>query len=117
MRHRMDHRRLGRYGSHRRAMLSNLAASLFIEGSLTTTVTRAKELRRVAEKFITRAKGGSVHDRRIIRARLGHKEASLLLFEDLAKRYANRPGGYTRIIKTGPRLGDGSPMAIIELVE
>jgi large subunit ribosomal protein L17 len=98
-------------------MLANMAASLFLEESLTTTVTRAKELRRVAEKLITRAKGDSLNDRRVIRARLGHKEASIKLFEDLAKRYAHRPGGYTRIIKTGNRCGDGSPMAIIELVD
>ena len=117
MRHRMDSRTLGRYGSHRRAMLSNMAASLFLEESITTTVTRAKELRRYAERLITRAKGGTIHDRRIVRSKMAHKEAAIKLFEDLAKRYASRPGGYTRIIKTGNRLGDGSPMAVIALVD
>jgi large subunit ribosomal protein L17 len=99
------------------AMLSNMAASLFLEESITTTVTRAKELRRYAERLITRAKGGTIHDRRIVRSKMAHKEAAIKLFEDLAKRYANRPGGYTRIIKTGNRHGDGSPMAVIALVE
>jgi large subunit ribosomal protein L17 len=117
MRHQMDHRTLGRYGSHRRAMLANMAASLFLEESITTTLTRAKELRRVAEKLITRAKGGTIHDRRIIRSRMPHKEASIKLFDDIAKRFASRPGGYTRIIKTGYRVGDGSPLAVIRLVD
>lgn len=117
MRHRMDSRTLGRYGSHRRAMLSNMAASLFLEGQITTTVTRAKELRRVAERLITRAKGGTLHDRRVVRSKMAHKEAAIKLFDDIAKKYANRPGGYTRIIKTGFRHGDGSPMAVIALVE
>ncbi len=117
MRHRMDSRTLGRYGSHRMAMLSNMAASLFLEESITTTVTRAKELRRFAERLITRAKGGTIHDRRIVRTKMAHKEAAIKLFDDLAKRYASRPGGYTRIIKTGVRHGDGSPMAVIALVD
>jgi large subunit ribosomal protein L17 len=99
------------------AMLSNMAASLFLEESITTTVTRAKELRRFAERLITRAKGGTIHDRRIVRTKMAHKEAAIKLFDDLAKRYASRPGGYTRIIKTGVRHGDGSPMAVIALVD
>ncbi|MDR3322101.1 MAG: 50S ribosomal protein L17, partial [Synergistaceae bacterium] len=75
MRHRINLRRLGRYGSHRRAMLGNLAASLFVEGSIITTVTRAKELRRVAEKLITKAKSGALTDRRIVISRMPHKAA------------------------------------------
>lgn len=117
MRHRMDSRTLGRYGSHRMAMLANMAASLFLKEQIYTTVTRAKELRRFSERLITRAKGGTVYDRRLVRSRMPHKEASIKLFDDIAKRYANRPGGYTRIIKTGPRQGDGAPMAVISLVE
>lgn len=117
MRHRMDRRKLGRYGSHRRAMLANMTASLILEGRITTTVTRAKELRRVVEKLITRARGESLHDRRIVLSRLPHKEAVAKLFGEVAPRYANRPGGYTRIVKLGFRHGDASPMAIIELVE
>ena len=118
MRHRMDHRTLGRYGSHRNMMLSNMAASLFLTGQIKTTITRAKELRRVAEKLITRARGGTIHDRRIVRSRMPHKEAALKLFNELAPRYASfDKGGYTRIVKLGCRIGDGAPMAIIQLIE
>ncbi len=117
MRHRMDSRTLGRYGSHRMAMLSNMAASLFLEENITTTLIRAKELRRFAERLITRAKGGTIHDRRIVRSKMAHKEAAIKLFDDIAKRYVNRPGGYTRIVKTGFRSGDSAPMAVISLVE
>ncbi|MDR3254901.1 MAG: 50S ribosomal protein L17 [Synergistaceae bacterium] len=113
----MNLRRLGRYGSHRRAMLGNLAASLFIEGSIITTVTRAKELRRVAEKLITKAKSGALTDRRIVIARMPHKVAVTTLFDDIAPRFADRHGGYTRIVKLGSKVGDASPMAVIELVE
>ncbi len=116
MRHRMNQRRLGRYGSHRRAMLGNLAASLFVEGSIVTTVTRAKELRRVAEKLITKAKSGTLNDRRLVIARMPHKVAVNTLFGDIAPRFQERNGGYTRIVKLGNRVGDASPMAVIELV-
>ena len=118
MRHRMDHRTLGRYGSHRAMMLSNMAASLFLTGQIKTTVTRAKELRRVAEKLITRARGGTIHDRRIVRSKMPHKEAALKLFNELAPRYASfDKGGYARIVKLGNRIGDGAPMAVIQLIE
>ena len=117
MRHRMDSRSLGRYGSHRMAMLSNMAASLFLEENITTTLIRAKELRRFAERLITRAKGGTIHDRRIVRSKMAHKEAAIKLFDDIAKRYVNRPGGYTRIVKTGFRAGDNASMAVKSLVE
>ncbi|MBR2209534.1 MAG: 50S ribosomal protein L17 [Synergistaceae bacterium] len=117
MRHHVDHRTLGRYGSHRKLMLGNMAASLFLNGSITTTVTRAKELRRVAEKLITRAKGGSVHDIRVVFSKMPHKEAATKLFAEIAPKYKSfDKGGYTRIVKLGARKGDGSPMAVIELV-
>jgi large subunit ribosomal protein L17 len=117
MRHGVDHRKLGRNGSHRRAMLANMVASLFIEGSIETTVTRAKEVRRVAERLITRAKGGTLNDRRIVISRMNYKEAVNKLFDEVAPRYTERPGGYTRIVRTGFRVGDASPMAVIALVD
>jgi large subunit ribosomal protein L17 len=98
-------------------MLGNLAASLFIEGSIITTVTRAKELRRVAEKLITKAKSGALADRRLVIARIPHKAAVNTLFDSLAPRFADRNGGYTRIVKLANRVGDASPMAVIQLVE
>ena len=117
MRHGVVQRKLGRNGSHRRAMLANLVASLILEGSIETTVTRAKEVRRVAERLITRAKGGTLHDRRIVISRMNYKEAVIKLFDDVAPRFADRPGGYTRIIRTRFRVGDASPMAVISLVD
>jgi large subunit ribosomal protein L17 len=98
-------------------MLGNLAASLFIEGSIITTVTRAKELRRVAEKLITKAKSGSLTDRRLVIARMPHKVAVTKLFNDLGPRFSERHGGYTRIVKLENRVGDAAPMAVIQLVE
>jgi large subunit ribosomal protein L17 len=94
-----------------------MAASLFLEGRIETTVTRAKELRRVAERLITKAKSGTLADRRLVIARMPHKAAVLRLFNDIAPKFANRPGGYTRIVKLGHRAGDASPMAVIELVD
>lgn len=117
MRHRMSSRRLGRYGSHRWAMLGNMAASLFIEGSIVTTTTKAKEVRKVAEKLITKARSGNLNDRRLVVARLPHKEAVTKLFNELGPKYADRNGGYTRIVKLGTRLGDASEMAVIQLVD
>jgi len=117
MRHRVDHRKLGVYGSHRRAMLSNLAAGLFIHGSITTTLMRAKEVRRVAEKLITRARGGTLHDRRVVISKMPYKEAVIRLFDEIAPKYVDRPGGFTRIVQIGARRGDASPMAVLELVE
>jgi len=98
-------------------MLSNMAASLILEEKITTTLLKAKELRRVSEKLITRAKGGSLQDRRLVAARMHNKEAVKKLFDEISPRYANRPGGYTRIVKLGNRTGDAAPMAIIELVQ
>ncbi|MGI6443016.1 MAG: 50S ribosomal protein L17 [Synergistaceae bacterium] len=117
MRHRVANRKLGRYSSHRLAMLANMSASLFLEGSIVTTVSKAKELRKVAEKLITRAKSGEVNDRRIVMARMPHKEAVAKLFNELGPKYADRNGGYTRIVKLGARLGDASEMAVIQLVD
>lgn len=113
----MDHRTLGRYGSHRKMMLANMAASLFLNGSITTTVTRAKELRRVAEKLITKARNSSVQNIRLVFAKMPHKAAATKLFQEIAPKYASfDKGGYTRIVKLGARKGDGSEMAVIELV-
>ena len=117
MRHRLDRRNLGRSSSHRRAMLANLAASLILNGSIETTVTRAKEVRRVVESLITRARGGTFNDRRIVISRMNHKEAVIKLFDEVAPKYANRPGGYTRIVRTRNRIGDAAPMAVISLVD
>lgn len=117
MRHRVANRKLGRYSSHRLAMLANMSASLFLEGSIVTTVSKAKELRKVAEKLITRAKSGEVNDRRIVMARMPHKEAVTKLFNELGPKYVDRNGGYTRIVKLGARLGDASEMAVIQLVD
>jgi large subunit ribosomal protein L17 len=99
------------------AMLSNLTADLFLEERLETTVTRAKEVRRVAERMITKAKVGDLHNRRIVASRMGNVKAVQKLFNDIAGRFSERQGGYTRITRLGYRKGDGAPMAVIELVE
>lgn len=117
MRHGIAMRKLGRKPSHRRAMLANMVASLILEGSIETTVTRAKEVRRVAERLITRAKGGTLADRRIVISRMNHKAAVIKLFDEVAPRFAERPGGYTRIVRTRTRLGDATQMAVIALVD
>lgn len=117
MRHRVDKRRLGRYGSHRMAMLSNLAASLFLEEQVETTVAKAKEVSRFAERMITKAKIGDLHNRRIVASRMRNVEALKKLFDEIAGRFGERQGGYTRIVKMGYRRGDAAPMAVIELVE
>jgi len=98
------------------AMLSNLTAVLFLDERLETTVTKAKEVRRVAERMITKAKIGDLHNRRIVASRMGNVKAVQKLFNDIAGRYNERQGGYTRITRTGYRKGDAAPMAVIELV-
>jgi large subunit ribosomal protein L17 len=99
-------------------MLANLAKSLFQHGRITTTETKAKRLRPLAEQLITKAKRGDLHARRQVATVLRKdKDVLFLLFDQIAPRFANRPGGYTRIVKKGPRKGDAAPMAIIELVE
>lgn len=118
MHHRKQGRHLGRRRDHRVAMLRNLAISLIQEERIETTVTRAKELRRVAERLVTYAKRGDLHGRRLIVSRLGNQpEIASKLVDDIAPRYKNRAGGYTRILKTGFRRGDASPVALIEWVE
>jgi large subunit ribosomal protein L17 len=108
--------RLGGDPAHQRHMLANLAASLFEAGAITTTLTRAKALRPYAERLITKAKKGGVHQQRQVVARIHDKNAAHKLFAEIAPRYEDRNGGYLRILKLGPRPGDQAPMARIELV-
>jgi large subunit ribosomal protein L17 len=108
--------RLGGSPAHERLMLANLATSLFRHGKIQTTETKARRLRPLAEQLITRAKRGDLHSRRRVLTVVRDKDVVFALFDEIAPRYANRPGGYTRIVKTGPRKGDAAPMAIIELV-
>jgi large subunit ribosomal protein L17 len=109
--------RLGGSPAHERLMLANLATSLFRHGRITTTEVKAKRLRPLAEQLITKAKRGDLHARRRVLTVVRDKDVVYTLFDEIAPRFANRPGGYTRIVKTGPRKGDAAPMAIIELVE
>jgi len=109
--------RLGGSPAHERLMLANLATSLFRHGKIKTTETKAKRLRPLAEQLITKAKRGDLHARRRVLALVRDKDVVFELFEQIAPRFASRNGGYTRIVKTGPRKGDNAPMAIIELVE
>ena len=117
MRHRHSGRQLNRNSSHRKAMFKNMSVSLFEHELIRTTVAKAKELRRVSEKLITLAKVDSVANRRLAFSRLRDRDAVTKLFNELGPRYANRPGGYTRILKCGFRTGDKAPMAYIELVD
>lgn len=109
-------RRFGGGSAHQKAMLANLVASLVAAEALVTTEAKAKALRPVAEKVITKAKAGGVHNHRQVVAFLRDRDMAHKLFEDVGPRYADRPGGYTRILKLGPRHGDNAPMARIELV-
>ena len=109
--------RLGGSPSHERLMLANLATSLFEHGRITTTETKAKRLRPLAEKLITMAKRGDLHARRQVMTTIRDKNVVHHLFAEIGPRFAERPGGYTRITKVGPRKGDNAPMAVIELVE
>ncbi|MDA0706521.1 MAG: 50S ribosomal protein L17 [Proteobacteria bacterium] len=117
MRHRNSGRRLGRNSSHRKAMYRNMAASILRHETIRTTLPKAKELRRVVEPLITLAKVDSVANRRLAFDRLRDKEVVGKLFTDLGPRFKARPGGYLRILKTGPRPGDAAPMAIILLTD
>jgi len=117
MRHRKSGRKLNRNSSHRKAMFKNMATSLFEHELIKTTVPKAKELRKVAEKLITLAKVDSVANRRLAFARLRNKEIVNKLFTELGPRYQERPGGYLRILKCGFRSGDNAPMAYVELVD
>ena len=117
MRHNKSGRRLGRNSSHRSAMMRNMVTSLIEHEKITTTDTRAKELRKIAEKMITLGKRGDLHARRQALQVIRDRKVVGKLFEMVAPRYKDRPGGYTRIIKLGNRLGDNAPQSIIELVE
>jgi large subunit ribosomal protein L17 len=118
MRHRVAHRKLGRTTSHRTALLRNLATALFERERITTTLMKAKELRPYAEKLITLAKrdDGRLHARRQVLEDIKDNEVVKKLFDTLGTRFATRPGGYTRILRLGPRKGDGAEMAIVELL-
>ena len=117
MRHGKKIAKLGRTAPHRKAMLSNMMASLFINERVTTTQTRAKELKRTAERVLTCAKKGDLHARRQVLRVIADKQVVAKLFDELAPRYKSRNGGYTRVIKLGPRRGDGAFMSIVELVD
>ena len=108
--------RLGGSPAHQRLILSNLASQLFEHGRITTTETKARTLRPVAEKLITKAKKGGLHNHRQVVSYLNDKEIAAKLFDEVGPRYVDRNGGYTRILKLGPRQGDNAPMARIELV-
>ncbi|HKV73532.1 MAG TPA: 50S ribosomal protein L17 [Gemmatimonadales bacterium] len=116
MRHQAKGRQLSRTSTHRRAMLNNMAASLFLHGRVVTTEAKAKELRPFAEKLITLARRGDLHARRLAGRNLREAKALSLLFSEIGPRFAARPGGYTRILKLGHRPGDGADVARIELL-
>jgi large subunit ribosomal protein L17 len=118
MRHRVGHRKLGRVTPHRIALLRNLATALFERERIRTTLMKAKELRPYAERLITLAKrdGDGLHARRLVRRDIQDGEVVKKLFDTLGTRFATRPGGYTRILRLGPRRGDGAEMAIVELI-
>ncbi|MDQ6971151.1 MAG: 50S ribosomal protein L17 [Mariprofundaceae bacterium] len=117
MRHRKHHGSLGLPTGHRRALLANLATALITHGRIETTQAKAHAVRPYIEKLITLGKNGDLHSRRQALAKLRHRPVVDRLFDDVAAAFGNRPGGYTRIIKTGFRAGDAAPMALIELVE
>ena len=117
MRHRKAGRKLGRSSGHRKALYRNLITELFRHERIKTTEAKAKAIRPLAEKLITLGKRGDLHARRLAAARLNDPLVVKKLFDELAPRYEDRPGGYTRILKLGRRQGDGAEMAIIELVE
>ncbi len=116
MRHRKDHRKLNRSPAHRKAMLRNLVTSLLDREEVRTTDARAKEIRRIAERMITLGKRGTLHAQRQALRTLRSKEVAKKVFDTLSERYRNRPGGYTRILKLGRRVGDSAPMSVIQLV-
>jgi large subunit ribosomal protein L17 len=109
-------KRFGGSASHQRLMFANMAASLFAAEAIVTTEAKAKALRPIAEKLITKARKGGVHRHRQVMSYMGDKDMAHKLFDEIAPRYEGRPGGYTRILKLGPRHGDNAPMARIELV-
>lgn len=117
MRHGKKFNHLGRTASHRNAMLSNMASSLILEKRISTTVAKAKALKKYVEPLLTKAKTDDTNSRRVVFSYLQNKESVSELFNEVAEKIATRPGGYTRILKTGNRLGDNAEMCIIELVD
>ena len=117
MRHRVAGRKLGRTTAHRQALLRNLSRELLEKEKIKTTLSKAKELQPYAEKLVTLSKRETLHARRLVLRKIQDKKVVAKLFDALSARYAQRPGGYTRVIKLGPRPGDNAEMAIIELVE
>ncbi|KHJ37255.1 50S ribosomal protein L17 [Pedobacter glucosidilyticus] len=117
MRHGKKINHLGRTDSHRKAMLSNMASSLILHKRITTTLAKAKALRTYVEPILTKSKNDTTHSRRTVFQLLQNKEVVTTLFREVAEKIASRPGGYTRIIKLGNRLGDNASMAIVELVD
>ena len=117
MRHGKVHRKLNRTAEHRRAMFANMCAALIKHEQIVTTLAKAKDLRRVMDKYITLAKKGDLHSRRIAASRMGDEAMVKKLFDTLAPRYKDRSGGYTRVMKAGYRYGDSAPVAVIEFVD
>ena len=117
MRHGKKGRKLSRTASHRKATLRNMATSLFRHGRIETTTAKAKELRPFAERLITLARRGDLHARRLAAQKIQDRQVLGNLFDEIAPRYAERPGGYTRILKLGNRKGDAAEMSLIELVD
>ena len=117
MRHRQSGRKLNRTSSHRKSLFKNMAQALLKHEQIVTTLPKAKELKRVVEKLITLGKKGNLHSRRLAFNQIRDKDMVSKLFENLANRYSDRKGGYTRVLKAGFRYGDSAPMAVIELVD
>lgn len=117
MRHQRSGKKLGRDSAHRKALYANLTASLIEHGRIRTTETKAKAVRPIAEKMITLGRDGSIHARRQALAYLRTQEVVHTLFSEVGPRFRDRPGGYTRVVKLGPRQGDAAPMAYLELVD
>lgn len=117
MRHRNAGRKLNRTAEHRKALFANMAAALFKHEQIVTTLPKAKDLRRVAERLITLAKRGDLHARRLAASRLRDEKMVSKLFDTIGPRYKDRSGGYTRVLKAGFRYGDSAPVAVIELVD
>ena len=117
MRHRQSGRKLNRTASHRKSLFKNMSQALLKHEQIVTTLPKAKELKRVVEKLITLGKKGNLHSRRLAFNQIRDKDMVSKLFDSLAKRYSDRKGGYTRVLKAGFRYGDSAPMAVIELVD
>lgn len=117
MRHAIKNRKLGRTSAHRTAMFRNALASLVLHGRIKTTLAKARELRPLAEKLVTRTRTDSVHSRRLARRWLASRDHVKRLFDEVGPRFEDRPGGYTRIVKLGPRPGDAAEMAFLEFVD